>query len=70
VSNVSNMGIEDKLIEYIMSHYEESIKVFRNINEQVYSSDLNDNGKCIHTIAVPKVFSNDDLKRFEDFISK
>ena len=67
---MSYVDFENKIIDYIMSNYDESLEIYRNIERQVDLSDLHFNGRSIQTLAVPKIFSAEDMKHFEDFIPK
>ena len=62
------MTFENEILKIITDDFEKYEKDFRIINDKIKESDLNYNGRCVQTLAVPKIISSKLYAHIADFI--
>jgi hypothetical protein len=63
------MNFEEKILEITMNDPEQSAQDFHKITELISHSALNYGGKCVQTLAVPKIITPKQFYFIKDFIA-
>ena len=54
--------------EYIKEHFEESRESGLKVKEYLYQSTVAYHGRCVHTLHIPKIYSQDEIKDFQRIV--
>ena len=61
------MSYEQEMLQWVDGHFKEARQDFEAVRKEIKSSVLNNKGRCVQTLAVPKVYSRQDAEEMQAF---